>query len=82
MLLLDEATSALDAISEQQVKLALDTLMQGKTTLIIAHRLATVLNADRILLLEQGRLVASGNHQQLMASNALYRQLAELQLLS
>ena len=82
VLLLDEATSALDAISEQQVKLALDTLMQGKTTLIIAHRLATVLNADRILLLEQGRLIDSGTHQQLLISNGLYRQLAELQLLS
>ena len=82
VLLLDEATSALDAISEQQVKQALDTLMQGKTTLIIAHRLATVLNADRILVLERGKLIASGTHAQLLISNPLYRQLAELQLLS
>jgi ATP-binding cassette, subfamily B, bacterial len=82
VLLLDEATSALDAISEQQVKQALDHLMQGKTTLIIAHRLATVLNADRILLLQQGRLIASGSHQHLLQSSPLYQQLARLQLLS
>lgn len=82
VLLLDEATSALDAISEQQVQQALDNLMQGKTTLIIAHRLATVINADRILLLEQGRLIASGTHQQLLQTNPLYQQLAQLQLLS
>ena len=81
ILLLDEATSALDALSEQQVKQALDHLMQGKTTLIIAHRLATVLNADRILLLERGQLIASGTHQHLLHSNALYKQLAQLQLL-
>jgi ATP-binding cassette, subfamily B, bacterial len=82
VLLLDEATSALDAISEQQVKHALDHLMQGKTTLIIAHRLATVLTADRILLLQQGRLIASGTHQQLLQNSPLYQQLAQLQLLS
>lgn len=82
VLLLDEATSALDALSERQVKLALDHLMQGKTTLIIAHRLATVVNADRIIVLQQGQIVASGTHQQLLQSNALYRELASLQLLS
>lgn len=82
VLLLDEATSALDAVNEQQVQQALDNLMHGKTTLIIAHRLATVINADRILLLEQGRLVASGSHQQLLQSSALYQQLAQLQLLN
>jgi ATP-binding cassette, subfamily B, bacterial len=82
ILLLDEATSALDAVSEQQVKQALDHLMQGKTTLIIAHRLSTVLNADRIVLLQQGKLLASGSHQQLLRSSPLYKQLAELQLLS
>ena len=82
VLLLDEATSALDAISEQQVQLALEQLMHGKTTLIIAHRLSTVINADRILLLEQGRVVAVGTHQQLLAQSSLYQQLAELQLLS
>ncbi|MCZ4339386.1 ABC transporter transmembrane domain-containing protein [Shewanella colwelliana] len=82
VLLLDEATSALDAVSEQKVKQALDTLMVGKTTLIIAHRLATVINADRILVLDKGVLVASGTHQELMQSNALYRQFASLQLLT
>jgi len=82
VLLLDEATSALDAISEQQVQQALDYLMQGKTTLIIAHRLSTVINAERIILLEQGRLLAVGNHQHLLKQSPLYQQLAELQLLS
>lgn len=82
VLLLDEATSALDAISEQQVQQALEYLMQDKTTLIIAHRLSTVMNADRILLLEQGKLVAVGSHQQLLQQSPLYQQLAELQLLS
>ncbi len=82
ILLLDEATSALDAISEQKVKQALDTLMRGKTTLIIAHRLATVLNADRILVLDKGKLVASGRHQDLMQSSELYREFASLQLIT
>ncbi|MCG9722101.1 ABC transporter transmembrane domain-containing protein [Shewanella sp. Isolate7] len=82
VLLLDEATSALDAVSEQKVKQALDVLMQGRTTLIIAHRLATVLNADRILVMDKGELVASGTHGELMQSSSLYREFASLQLLS
>ena len=82
ILLLDEATSALDAISEHKVKQALDSLMVGKTTLIIAHRLATVLNADRILVMEKGQLVASGTHQELMKSSELYREFASLQLIT
>lgn len=82
ILLLDEATSALDAVSEHKVKLALDALMQGRTTLIIAHRLATVLNADRILVMQKGALVASGTHSQLMQSCELYREFASLQLLN
>ncbi|MGS0682328.1 ABC transporter transmembrane domain-containing protein [Shewanella sp. 125m-7] len=82
ILLLDEATSALDAISEHKVKQALDSLMVGKTTLIIAHRLATVINVDRILVLDKGLVVASGTHQQLMQSSELYREFASLQLLT
>nr|WP_268238984.1 ABC transporter transmembrane domain-containing protein [Shewanella aestuarii] len=82
VLLLDEATSALDAVSEIKVKQALETLMQGRTTLIIAHRLATVINVDRILVLDKGQLVASGTHNQLMQSSDLYREFANLQLLS
>ena len=82
ILLLDEATSALDAVSEQKVKQALDVLMAGKTTLIIAHRLSTVINADRIFVFDKGEIVASGRHQELMQSNALYREFASLQLLT
>ena len=79
VLLLDEATSALDAASEALVQQALDRLMQGRTSLVIAHRLATVISADRILLLDQGRLIASGTHAELLESSPLYRQLAKLQ---
>lgn len=82
ILLLDEATSALDAVSEQKVKQALDVLMAGKTTLIIAHRLSTVINADRIFVFDKGEVVACGRHQELMQSNALYREFASLQLLT
>jgi ATP-binding cassette subfamily B protein len=79
ILLLDEATSALDAQSEHLIQQALPTLMKGRTTLVIAHRLATVQNADRIAVIDQGRLVAIGTHQQLIASNPLYARLAALQ---
>ncbi|MCG9731173.1 ATP-binding cassette domain-containing protein [Shewanella sp. Isolate13] len=82
ILLLDEATSALDAVSEHKVKQALDSLMTGKTTLIIAHRLATVINADRILVLDKGQIVGSGTHGELMQSSELYREFASLQLLT
>lgn len=82
ILLLDEATSALDAVSEQKVKQALDVLIAGKTTLIIAHRLSTVINADRIFVFDKGEVVACGRHQELMQSNALYREFASLQLLT
>ncbi|AEI93121.1 MULTISPECIES: ABC transporter transmembrane domain-containing protein [Roseobacter] len=79
VLLLDEATSALDAESERAVQSAVDTLSQGRTTLIVAHRLATVKKADRIVVLDQGRVVATGPHDQLVSEGGLYARLAKLQ---
>jgi ATP-binding cassette subfamily B protein len=80
LLLLDEATSALDAESERLVQAALERLMHGRTTLIIAHRLATVRKVDRILVMDQGRIVAAGRHDELVAQHGLYARLAALQL--
>ncbi len=79
LLLLDEATSALDAESERLIQKALDLLMEKKTTLIIAHRLATVVSADRILVMDQGKIIATGNHRELIAQNGMYARLAALQ---
>jgi ATP-binding cassette subfamily B protein len=79
LLLLDEATSSLDAESETQVAAALAELMQQRTTLVIAHRLATVLSCDRILVLDQGRIIEQGTHQSLVAAGGLYARLAKLQ---
>jgi ATP-binding cassette subfamily B protein len=79
LLLLDEATSALDAESERLVQDALDRLMQGRTTMVIAHRLATVRKADRIVVMEDGRIVEQGTHDQLFAGSGLYARLARLQ---
>ena len=79
ILLLDEATSALDAESERLVQTELERLMVGRTTMVIAHRLATVVNADRIAVIDDGRLVATGRHEELLVSNPLYARVAALQ---
>jgi len=79
LLLLDEATSALDAENERLVQAALDEAMRGRTTLVIAHRLSTVLKADRIVVMDQGRVVEQGAHGELVARNGLYARLAALQ---
>jgi ATP-binding cassette subfamily B protein len=79
ILLLDEATSALDAESERLVQDALQRLMKGRTTIVIAHRLATVRAADRIIVMDKGRIVEQGNHASLSAHEGLYARLARLQ---
>ena len=82
ILLLDEATSALDASSEEKVQQALETIMEKRTSLVIAHRLSTVKNADRILVMSQGRIVEDGTHEDLLALEGVYAELARTQLLS
>ena len=79
VLLLDEATSALDAENERLVQVALERLMQGRTSLVIAHRLATVLKADRIVVLDEGQVVDQGRHEDLLGRGGLYAKLAALQ---
>ena len=79
ILILDEVTSHLDAESEAAIQQALERAMEGRTVLIIAHRLSTVKNADRILVLQDGRIVEEGTHEQLLAKGTLYRRLYELQ---
>ena len=79
ILLLDEATSALDAQSERLVQLALEHLMAGRTTLVIAHRLATIRDADKILVLDGGRIINQGTHDELVAKGGRYAELARLQ---
>jgi subfamily B ATP-binding cassette protein MsbA len=80
ILILDEATSALDSVSEEQVQKGLETLMKGRTTFIIAHRLSTIQNADLILVLNKGKIVEQGTHQQLLASRGEYARLFEVQM--
>ena len=82
ILILDEPTSALDAKTEKAVKAALDKLMRGRTTIIIAHRLSTVVHADNILVLHNGKIVEEGRHDELLAiKNGIYRELYEHQVL-
>jgi ATP-binding cassette subfamily B protein len=81
VLLLDEATSSLDAESERMVQQALERLERGRTTLVIAHRLATVQHADRIVVMDRGAIVAQGTHAELMREGGLYASLARLQFL-
>jgi subfamily B ATP-binding cassette protein MsbA len=79
ILILDEATSALDSESERHVQAALETLMKGRTTLVIAHRLSTIERADRILVMEAGRIVERGSHRELLAHGGLYANLHRIQ---
>ena len=82
VLILDEATSALDSESERAVQDALDVLMQGRTTLVIAHRLSTIEHADRVVAMDQGRIVESGSHAELIARGGLYARLHAMQFRS
>ena len=79
ILILDEATSSLDSILESAIQNALETLMQGRTSIVIAHRLSTILAADRILVIQHGRVSEEGSHAELLAKGGLYRELYETQ---
>lgn len=80
MLLLDEATSALDSESEHLVQTALDKLMVGRTTVIVAHRLSTVINSDIVVVLDRGKYAGCGTHDELVRTNRIYRKLVQHQL--
>jgi subfamily B ATP-binding cassette protein MsbA len=75
ILILDEATSSLDSVSEALVQKALDVLMKGRTTIVIAHRLSTIKNADRILIIEKGKILDAGRHEELLTRNSTYKEL-------
>ena len=81
ILLLDESTSSLDGLNEQRMREAIDAVAQGRTLIVIAHRLSTVVDSDKIIVLEQGQVVGQGTHAELIESTPLYRELAEHQLL-
>ena len=82
MLILDEATSALDAATERKLQMALETVMEGRTTFVIAHRLATIRNADRILVFEDGRIVEAGSFDELVSLNQRFAALARAQFMA
>ena len=82
IMILDEATSALDARTERQVQLAIDAAMRGRTTFVIAHRLATIRNADRILVFDQGRIIESGSFDELVAEGGVFAGLAKAQFMT
>ena len=82
ILILDEATSALDATTERKVQAALDEVMRGRTTFVIAHRLATIRNATRILVFDQGRIIESGSFEELIAKGGRFAELAQAQFLA
>ena len=81
ILILDEATSSLDSESEQHIQAALKTLMEGRTTFVIAHRLSTIENADLILVLDEGKIVESGSHTELLLNNSYYSRLYKMQFM-
>jgi ATP-binding cassette subfamily B protein len=81
ILILDDSTSSVDLTTEYQIQKALDKLMEGRTSFVIAQRISTVLNADQIIILDQGKIVAQGNHEELLENSALYAEIYHSQLI-